>query len=73
MVENEENWVIFVSGIDMKGIVCAGIILILAGCGVSATMDRTADPTLEGWYNQEKTEQERLQDLHECQTGCLTA
>ncbi len=55
----------------MKAIVYAGIILMLAGCGVTATVDQSADSIPEGWYSQEKTDAQRSQDLSECQLRCL--
>ena len=57
----------------MKGILYAGIIIILTGCGLEVSRGQTADPMAEGWYSQQKTDLQYLQDLNECQTRCLTA
>ncbi len=63
---------IIIRVILMKNILCAGIILLLAGCA-SVSPDQPAGPIVEGWYNQKKTDLQRSRDLDECKTRCRTA
>jgi len=57
----------------MTRIISIGIVLILAGCGLSMSGGQNAEPVVEGWYNPDKTRQQLYQDLDECRTKCLTA
>ena len=57
----------------MKRIIGIGMVLVLAGCGMSATGVRTTEPEPEGWYNPDKTSQQLSQDLDECKTKCLNS
>ena len=57
----------------MKRIAGIGMLLILAGCGLSTSGGQNAEPIVEGWYNPDKTQQQLYQDLDECKTKCLTA
>lgn len=58
---------------SMKEIICAGILLILAGCGPAISADITADSLPEGWYSQTKTDMQLSRDKGECHTLCKTA
>lgn len=57
----------------MKEIICAGMLLILAGCGPAITPDKTADSLPEGWYSPTKTDVQLSKDKGECRALCQTA
>ena len=57
----------------MKRIAGIGMLLILAGCGLSMSGGQNTEPIAEGWYNPDKTQQQLYQDMDECKTRCLTA
>jgi hypothetical protein len=57
----------------MNKIMCAGIILMLAGCGPSISEVKTAGSTPSGWYGPHKTDLQLSHDRDHCQTACLSA
>jgi hypothetical protein len=57
----------------MKEIICTGIILLLAGCGLAISRGQTADSIAEGWYSPQKTDLQLSQDRDQCRSQCLTA
>lgn len=57
----------------MKEIICTGIILLLAGCGLAVSGGLTADSTPSGWYSPQKTDLQLSKDRDQCESQCLTA
>ena len=57
----------------MKELICLGIILVVAGCGIAISGDQTADSIVEGWYSPNNTDIQLTQDMDQCNTLCLSA
>ena len=59
----------------MREIMCIGIFIVLAGCAPVLSGGQTAEPApaAQGWYNPQKTDLQRSQDLGECQARCSAA
>jgi len=57
----------------MKRITGLGMVLILAGCGLTVSGTQTTELTPEGWYSPDKTNQQLSLDMDQCKTKCLTA
>jgi hypothetical protein len=57
----------------MNKIIGAGIIVMLAGCGLARSGVQTADPIAAGTYSPHKTDLQLSQDRDYCHTTCMTA
>jgi len=55
---------------QMKWITGIGMLLILAGCGLSVSGGQNAEPVAEGWYGPGKTSEQRSQDMDQCHINC---
>ena len=60
-------------GESMKEIICTGIILLLAGCGLATSGGHTADSIAAGWYSPQKTDLQLSQDRDQCGAQCVNA
>ncbi len=58
---------------SMKKIICAGIILMLAGCGLARSEVQTADSIAARSDSPQKTDLQLSQDVDYCHTTCLSA
>ncbi|MFZ2196294.1 MAG: hypothetical protein WAV13_01075 [Thermodesulfovibrionales bacterium] len=57
----------------MKELIFVGIFILLAGCAPVLSGEQTAESTVQGWSNPQKTDLQQSQDLGECQTRCSAA
>jgi hypothetical protein len=57
----------------MNRIICAGIVLVLAGCGPAIAKVQTAESMAAGSDIPHKTDLQLSQDKDYCHTTCLSA